>query len=192
MAPEGTWLSAERARKKKIQREWRKGDLKNRFWRANDSNFGYKMLLQMGWTEGKGLGANEDGRVDYVQVDQKCDNAGVGLQQKDNSLNWLENAKGFDDVLKALNQAYGNQTNSADVRSGKPSSAGPTSQSQPTKKKRKRNKKDRDSLLKKRQKHREETSAEKETSSRKSPAAQVADSSSISSTDATTSSLFAS
>ena len=30
----------------------------------------------MGWTEGKGLGANEDGRVDYVQVDQKCDNAG--------------------------------------------------------------------------------------------------------------------
>ena len=40
------------------------------------SKFGYKMLQKMGWSEGKGLGASEDGGLEHVKVKIKCDTTG--------------------------------------------------------------------------------------------------------------------
>ena len=32
-------------------------------WANDESKFGQKLMEKMGWSKGKGLGANEDGRV---------------------------------------------------------------------------------------------------------------------------------
>ena len=34
------------------------------------------MLQKMGWSEGKGLGASEDGGLEHVKVKMKCDTSG--------------------------------------------------------------------------------------------------------------------
>ena len=41
-------------------------------------SFGFKMLQQMGWSEGEGLGRTRTGATDYVRVKQKRDNSGIG------------------------------------------------------------------------------------------------------------------
>ncbi|KAJ3330391.1 PIN2/TERF1-interacting telomerase inhibitor 1, partial [Kappamyces sp. JEL0680] len=55
----------------------------------------------MGWQEGKGIGRSEDGRTDNIKVSLKLNNYGIGADAK-TSDNWLENAFGFDDMLKGL------------------------------------------------------------------------------------------
>ncbi|KAJ3119276.1 hypothetical protein HK101_007251, partial [Irineochytrium annulatum] len=66
------------------------------------------MLERMGWSSGKGLGANEDGLATHLKVRVKRDNQGVGERGKTMD-NWLENAVGFEDVLRHLN-SQGNQS----------------------------------------------------------------------------------
>ncbi len=40
------------------------------------SKFGYQLMSKMGWSEGKGLGANESGRVSHVKVSKRKENLG--------------------------------------------------------------------------------------------------------------------
>ncbi len=42
-------------------------DPNNKFWENDKNKFGMKMMMKMGWSEGKGLGKNEDGRADYIK-----------------------------------------------------------------------------------------------------------------------------
>lgn len=42
------------------------------------------MLARMGWSEGKGLGAQEDGTTDYVKVQKRLDNRGLSIFLDDN------------------------------------------------------------------------------------------------------------
>lgn len=46
-------------------------------WVHDKSKFGLKMLTKMGWSEGKGLGANEDGNTAHVKVKHKQDLLGM-------------------------------------------------------------------------------------------------------------------
>ena len=41
--------------------------------------FGERLLKQFGWTEGKGLGAKEDGMAEALKVKQKKDQTGVSV-----------------------------------------------------------------------------------------------------------------
>lgn len=51
-------------------------DPNNKNWSTNTTNFGYKMLLKMGWTEGKGLGINEQGSINYVKTTKPIEKRG--------------------------------------------------------------------------------------------------------------------
>lgn len=42
----------------------------------DENKFGQKLLEKFGWSKGKGLGANEDGKVDHVKVALKTDTRG--------------------------------------------------------------------------------------------------------------------
>ena len=43
------------------------------------SNKGYQMLLKSGWSEGSGLGLNEQGRTQPIRTRQKLDRLGIGV-----------------------------------------------------------------------------------------------------------------
>ncbi|KAI8879396.1 G-patch-domain-containing protein [Backusella circina FSU 941] len=46
------------------------------------SNIGYKLLQKMGWTAGKGLGSQGQGRVDPIRIELKDDSLGVGKAEE--------------------------------------------------------------------------------------------------------------
>lgn len=51
-------------------------ETQNQEWSQNESRFGFQMLQKMGWSEGKGLGKNEDGSVKPVVFRRKLDSFG--------------------------------------------------------------------------------------------------------------------
>ncbi|KAJ2496410.1 hypothetical protein GGH96_005854 [Coemansia sp. RSA 1972] len=77
-------------------------DPRNLNWSQDKSRFGFKMLEKMGWSEGKGLGLNEDGDKDHVKIKLKTNQFGIGADQK-TIRNWLANTDGFSALLDRLN-----------------------------------------------------------------------------------------
>jgi len=87
-------------------------DPQNLTWRNDSEGFGYRMLSMMGWSEGKGLGANENGTTEFVRAKKRSDNLGLGADVN-TSNNWLANTTAFDGILSRLNAsaaAKGNTT----------------------------------------------------------------------------------
>ena len=41
-------------------------------WANDESKFGQKLMEKMGWEKGKGLGANENGRVEGTYLQWQC------------------------------------------------------------------------------------------------------------------------
>ena len=41
-------------------------------WANDESKFGQKLMEKMGWEKGKGLGANENGRVEVTSLQCRC------------------------------------------------------------------------------------------------------------------------
>ncbi|CAM9193611.1 unnamed protein product [Ectocarpus sp. 13 AM-2016] len=76
----------------------RVGDTQNQAWKNDKSKFGLKMMQKMGWTEGKGLGKNEDGVSEHVKVAKKSNNLGLGAtHDSSGAAGWASAAdvKGF-------------------------------------------------------------------------------------------------
>jgi len=94
-------------------------DPNNKFWANDDSRFGLKILKNMGWSEGKGLGVKEDGNVEHVKIKKKLSNSGIG-ETSNSSDNWLQGAFQYNTLLKRLNSST---TESTEKQDKKPNSS---------------------------------------------------------------------
>ncbi|KAG5189305.1 G-patch domain-containing protein [Tribonema minus] len=80
----------------------------NQAW-ANSRTDGiaYKLMRKMGWSEGKGLGKDEDGIASHIRVQRRDGNLGLGAaKDRDGSAGWSATTTSFSAVLATLNQAY--------------------------------------------------------------------------------------
>ncbi|TQE07016.1 hypothetical protein C1H46_007406 [Malus baccata] len=59
----------------------------------------FRLMKQMGWEEGEGLGKDKQGIKGYVRVKNKQDNAGVGVEKPNQ---WAFDTTQFDSILKRL------------------------------------------------------------------------------------------
>ena len=72
------------------------------------SKFGEAMLKKMGWSEGKGLGKQEDGELDCVQIKRKEDATGLGTKEDKKKFKWDDAfwVNMYDNVAKKLNDNF--------------------------------------------------------------------------------------
>jgi len=77
-------------------------DPRNTNWANDKSKFGYTMLSKMGWSEGKGLGANLTGATSHIKVNKRGSNAGIGLK-KSHEDDWIGHQDDFNALLSSLN-----------------------------------------------------------------------------------------
>eukprot|EP01129_Flabellula_baltica_P005678 TRINITY_DN206_c0_g1_i2.p1 TRINITY_DN206_c0_g1~~TRINITY_DN206_c0_g1_i2.p1 ORF type:complete len:275 (+),score=102.62 TRINITY_DN206_c0_g1_i2:111-935(+) len=78
-----------------------KVDPNNKHWANDTSRYGFKMLEKMGWSHGKGLGANENGTTKHIPIVRKDDNKGIGANGIDEA--WLETGREYQRVLDMMN-----------------------------------------------------------------------------------------
>lgn len=96
-------MLAERRRKQK----WAV-DPRNTAWSNDDSKFGQRMLEKMGWSKGKGLGAQEQGAIDHIKVQVKNNHLGLGATIN-NEDNWIAHQDDFNQLLAELNTCHGQE-----------------------------------------------------------------------------------
>lgn len=70
-------------------------------WSTSEKNFGKALLKKSGWTEGSGLGKEQDGVVSHVKVSRKDDTMGLGYQAGVQDT-WTTQSVGFADVLTRI------------------------------------------------------------------------------------------
>ncbi|XP_012255410.2 uncharacterized protein LOC105685667 [Athalia rosae] len=75
-------------------------------WSEDSCKFGQKMLEKMGWTNGKGLGANEQGMTEHIKVNFKNNQSGIGF--KDSGEHWTQQQADFNDFLSQLQKQNSN------------------------------------------------------------------------------------
>ncbi|KAF5279863.1 hypothetical protein FQA39_LY18208 [Lamprigera yunnana] len=80
-------------------------------WLGDSNKFGFKLLESMGWSEGKGLGKEQDGITEPIRVAFKNDNKGLGLKETASSMQ----QERFDALLDSLND--NNNSESSQVSS---------------------------------------------------------------------------
>lgn len=78
---------------------------RGKHWSEDGNKFGQKMLEKMGWSNGKGLGANEQGMTEHVRVSVKNDKSGVGFKRDIVDEAWTEHQDSFNDFLQQLQTA---------------------------------------------------------------------------------------
>jgi len=90
-------LLADRSSKQR----WSK-DPRGKQWSEDKNKVSVKIMEKMGWTQGKGLGAKEDGNTEHVKMKFKDDNRGVGCSMKYDR-QWIAHQDSFNDLLAGLN-----------------------------------------------------------------------------------------
>lgn len=74
------------------------------------------MLAKMGWKKGNGLGKNQSGSTDFIQVRYKNNEYGLGFNGlKDDQ--WTQNEMQFDNLLKSLNEQTSEEQKVAEKKS---------------------------------------------------------------------------
>ncbi|NXG91735.1 PINX1 inhibitor, partial [Stercorarius parasiticus] len=93
-------------------------DPRNSAWSKDESKFGQKMLEKMGWSKGKGLGAQEQGNTEHIKVQVKNNTLGLGatISYKDN---WIAHQDDFNQLLAELNDCHGQGETESSVNNQK-------------------------------------------------------------------------
>ena len=73
------------------------------------------MLEKMGWTSGGGLGKNEDGRTEHIDLKVKTNLKGVGFVHGKYDSTWIAHSQGFDSLLEQLQQSHPSATNKSAI-----------------------------------------------------------------------------
>ncbi|CAG9568132.1 unnamed protein product [Danaus chrysippus] len=81
---------------------------KNSAWSNDTNKFGQRMLEKMGWSAGKGLGANENGIVEHIVARYKNDEKGLGYEDKNDQ--WTKHEDDFNSLLANLSNNSENNT----------------------------------------------------------------------------------
>jgi Pin2-interacting protein X1 len=70
-----------------------------------ESEYSKKLMTQMGWKEGNGLGKNQHGEYDCVQVKRREENAGLGKKALGGPTNWKDEwwNEAYNNSIKKLN-----------------------------------------------------------------------------------------
>lgn len=55
-----------------------------------ESEYAKKLMVSMGWREGNGLGKNQHGTRDCVQIRRREDNVGLGQKALGGANNWKD------------------------------------------------------------------------------------------------------
>ncbi|XP_043236965.1 PIN2/TERF1-interacting telomerase inhibitor 1-like [Amphibalanus amphitrite] len=71
-------------------------------WAEDDSKFGQKMLEQMGWSKGKGLGKEMAGITEHIRPSVQNDSRGLGYEGRTDD--WVAHLDDFNDLLANLQQ----------------------------------------------------------------------------------------
>ncbi|KAK0546599.1 hypothetical protein OC846_005195 [Tilletia horrida] len=85
----------------------------NAAWTANGALPGQRMLASMGWSQGQGLGVNQQGSAAPISVAFKLDNKGLGVIRAEKearkagntSSDWLGGGSDYEALLQRLNAA---------------------------------------------------------------------------------------
>ncbi|CAF3315834.1 unnamed protein product [Rotaria socialis] len=75
-------------------------------WVDDDNKFGKRMLEKMGWKSGVGLGKNENGRTEHIDLKFKSNLKGVGFINGKYDSTWIAHSQSFDSLLQQLQQAH--------------------------------------------------------------------------------------
>ncbi|KAK9716626.1 hypothetical protein RND81_06G246500 [Saponaria officinalis] len=70
-----------------------------RFVGIDRQSAAFRLMKQMGWEEGEGIGKDKQGIKGYIRVQNKQDNTGIGVEKKNV---WAFDTAQFDDILKKL------------------------------------------------------------------------------------------
>ncbi|RLN91966.1 hypothetical protein BBJ28_00015723 [Nothophytophthora sp. Chile5] len=118
------------------------GGLQNMAWAADTSKFGFKMLMKMGWSAGKGVGKDLQGQATHVKIARRSENLGVGCSLKQAEVQgWSNTAAGFADVLKTLNKSYGSKSSGSEDGEASDDDSASSKKSKKDKKSKKKDKK---------------------------------------------------
>ena len=85
-------------------------DTLNQQWSQDKNRVGYKLLSKFGWKEGKGLGKDESGITNNVEISKREDGMGLGMEKEQDSIGskaWNSTTSSFNDVLSILTSSYG-------------------------------------------------------------------------------------
>lgn len=75
-------------------------------WVDDGNKFGKRMLEKMGWQSGVGLGKNEDGMTEHIDLKYKANLKGVGFVNGKYDDTWIAHSQSFDSVLQQLQQSH--------------------------------------------------------------------------------------
>ncbi|NWR41102.1 PINX1 inhibitor, partial [Regulus satrapa] len=93
-------------------------DPRNSAWSKDDSKFGQRMLEKMGWSKGKGLGAQEQGNPEHIRVKVKNDVLGLGATNNHED-DWIAHQDDFNQLLAELNNCHGQGETESSVKKQK-------------------------------------------------------------------------
>ena len=95
-------------------------DHRNSDWANDTSSFGQKMLLKMGWKQGKGLGKNQQGTNTNLRAVRREENLGIGATTDTlGEEGFTETSRNFHGVLATLKQEHGGSSSEKDKSSKK-------------------------------------------------------------------------